>query len=339
VRLRRSHCTEPGIHRRRRGRGFVYIWEDGSKVSDPDTLERIRGLVIPPAWKDVWICPYGNGHLQASGIDAAGRRQYLYHAVWREQRDASKHEHVLEMAKSLPAARRVMRADLETRGLNQRRVLAAAGRLLDLGFFRIGGEEYVEENGSFGLATLRRDHVTLERGGKVAFHYVAKGGSRREQGVADTAVRAVLRSLLRRKEPRPELFAYWAERSWHGVQSGDINAYLKDVFGIEVTAKDFRTWHATVLAAVGLAVSTASAGSESARRRAVARVMREVADYLGNTPAVVRASYVDPRLVDRYAEGRTIAETLTDLGKHTKPGGLATEGAAEAAVVELLSEV
>ncbi|GAB3430658.1 DNA topoisomerase IB [Flindersiella endophytica] len=335
MRLRRSDCSGPGIRRRRRGRGFSYKWDDGTAVDDAE-VRRIEHLVVPPAWKDVWICPHHNGHLQAVGTDTAGRRQYLYHPAWREKQDAIKHDHVLVMARALPKARRLIDHDLRSRGLNQRRVLAAAGRLLDLGFFRVGGDEYAE-NGSYGLATLRRDHVTIERGGTVTFHYAGKGGTQLEQGVADPGVIDVLRRLLRRNDPSPDLLAYWQHRAWHDVHSSDINTYLQDVFGREVSAKDFRTWHATVLAAVGLAVSGASAKSQSARKRAVARVMREVAGYLGNTPAVARTSYVDPRLVDRFTEGRTIAPALPELGKDVEPGRLATEGAAEQAVLRLLS--
>lgn len=335
-RLRHSDCASPGIVRRRRGRGFSYHWEhDGSRVDDPVALGRVRDLVIPPAWTDVWICPYENGHIQAVGRDSAGRRQYLYHELWRERRDAAKHSHIAEIARRLPDVRAAVRADLATRGLNRRRVLAAAVRLLDLGFFRIGGEEYMEQNGSFGLATVRREHVQVERGGVVVFEYPAKGGREKYQAVADPAVVKLVRALLRRPDPSPELLGYRAGRRWHNVRSDEINDHLKDLFGIPVTAKDFRTWHATVLAAVGLAVST-NAESSAQRKRAVSRVMREVAEYLGNTPAVARSSYVDPRIVDRFLDGATVAAALPDLGKRTPEGHLATEGAVERAVLRQL---
>jgi DNA topoisomerase I len=337
-RIRRSDCTSPGIVRRRRGRGFSYRWaQDGSRVDDPTVLRRIKDLVIPPAWTDVWICPYANGHIQAVGRDSAGRQQYLYHELWREQRDAAKHSHIVEIARRLPGVRATVGADLASRGLNRRRVLAAAVHLLDLGFFRIGGEQYAEQNGSFGLATVRREHVHVQRGGLVVFEYPAKGGRDKYQAVADPAVVKVVRALLRRSDPNPELLGYWAGRQWHDVRSDEINEHLKELFGIPVTAKDFRTWHATVLAAVGLAVSD-RATTSAQRNRAVSRVMREVAEYLGNTPAVARSSYVDPRIVDRFLDGDAVTAALSDLGKQTPEGHLATEGAVEKTVLRQLEE-
>jgi DNA topoisomerase I len=336
TRLRRSDCTGPGIHRRRRGRGFSYQWADGGAVDDPETVDRIRRLVIPPAWTDVWICPYVNGHIQAVGTDAAGRRQYLYHLRWRERRDAEKYQRVCRLADRLPRMRRRVRADLRTRGLNRRRVLATATRLLDLGFFRIGTDEYADENGSYGLTTVLREHVRVEPDGTVTFEYISKGGSERYHQLAEPEVAKVVRQLLRRRHPGPELLAYWDGRAWTDVSGADVNDYLKHAFGADVSAKDFRTWHATVLAAVGLAVSV-GADTPPRRRRAVARVMREVSDYLGNTPAVTRASYVDPRVVDRFLAGETIADALAGLGATTRPGHLATEGGAERAVASLLS--
>jgi DNA topoisomerase IB len=335
ARLRRVDCAGPGIERLRRGRGFAYRWDDGEKVRDEATLGRIADLVIPPAWNDVWICPFANGHIQAVGTDAAGRRQYRYHDDWRVQRDAEKHRRVLTFARRLPAAREQVALDLDERGLTRRRVLAAAFRLLDLGFFRIGGESYAEENGSYGLATMRRRHVTVT-GDLVVFDYTAKSGKHRVQAIVDDSVRKVVRALLDRDDPSKELLAYKDRDGWHDVTSADINTYLRDVLGEDVSAKDFRTWHATVLTAVGLAVSTQAPTSESARKRAVSRVVTEVSEYLGNTPTVCRSSYIDPRVIDLYDDGSTIARALERLGAEADFGQPATHGQVEAAVLRLL---
>jgi DNA topoisomerase IB len=298
--------------------------QDGRPVSDPGTVARIRALVIPPAWEDVWICADPLGHIQAIGTDAAGRRQYRYHELWREQRDQQKYDRMLEFGAALPHIRRVLQRHLQDHGLTRDRVLAAALRLIDLGFFRPGGEEYATENGSFRLATIRRGQVAIS-GGQIIFTYTGKSAKQQEQAVAEDQVCAVVRSLKRRRAGGDRLLAYRSGPRWHDVTSTDINDYLREVAGGEFTSKDFRTWHATVLAAVGLAVS-AGAASESARRRAIARVCREVADYLGNTPAVARASYIDPRVISRYQESSTIALALGGLGKEREFGELATAG-------------
>lgn len=334
--LRRSDLDGAGIRRRRCGRGFTYLGADAAAVKDPDTLARIKALVIPPAWQDVWICADPQGHIQAIGIDAAGRRQYRYHDLWREQRDRDKHDRVQRFGAVLPAIREAVCDHMDTRGLARERVLAGAVRLIDLGFFRPGGEEYAEENGTFGLATIRKDHVTLTKG-QLVFEYLAKGAKYREQAVAEDQVCAVVRSLRRRRGGGDQLLVYRAGSRWHDVTAADINDYVREISGGDYTAKDFRTWHATVLAAVGLAVSEYAAGSDSARKRAIARVVQEVADYLGNTPAVARASYIDPRVIDLYQEGRTIAAALGELGKDSHFGDLATRGWAEKAVLKLLT--
>jgi DNA topoisomerase IB len=340
TRLRRVSADTPGLRRRRRGKGFEYLDGDGAKVRDAAVLQRIEALVIPPAWTDVWICPHPNGHLQAVGTDARGRRQYLYHPAWRERRDREKHERVLEVARRLPAAREKVAADLAGRGLTRERVLACAFRLLDLGFFRIGGEGYAEENGSFGLATLRREHITVRRGGRVTFEYIAKSGKQRLVTLHDPAVHAVVASLARRRAPQDELLRYLADprdsTSWRDVATTDINDYVKSLLG-EASAKDFRTWHATVLAAVALAVSTPTLGSPTARNRAIARAMREVSEYLGNTPTVARSSYVDPRVIDLFHSGRTIEPALRSISEGAAPDAPGTHGALERAVLDLLA--
>jgi DNA topoisomerase-1 len=338
-RLRRSSPSGPGIRRVRRGRGFSYVDVDGTALTDAPTRARIKALVIPPAWTDVWICPYPNGHIQAVGTDQAGRRQYLYHPDWRARRDAAKHDHVLDVARRLPEARERIGADLATRGLNRRRVLATAARMLDLGFFRVGGERYAEENSSYGLATIRREHVTVQRGGVVAFDYPAKSGRQRVQALAEPGVVTVVKALLRRPDPAPELLAYvGSDRRWHDVRSSDINAYLCEVVGTDVSAKDFRTWHGTVLAAIALAVAEPSGMSRTARKRLVTHAVKEVSEYLGNTPAVCRASYIDPRILERFESGETIEQAVPLLGADAGEGQLASIGAAEQAVLRLLAD-
>jgi len=335
VRLRRVDCAGPGIQRVRRGRGFSYVDLDGSKVTDPEILARIAELSIPPAWQDVWICPLPRGHIQAVGTDAAGRRQYRYHDQWRVQRDADKHDRVLRFASRLPAARAIVHEHLGQRGLPQTKVMAAAFRLLDLGFFRVGGESYAEDNGTYGIATMRREHVTAT-GDLLVFDYIAKSGKERTQAVVDQSVARVVKALLKRDGGGDELLAYKDRSGWHDISSTDINAYLKEVIGDDISSKDFRTWHATVLTAVGLAVSTSAPSSASGRRRAVSRVVTEVSQYLGNTPAVCRSSYIDPRVVDLYVDGITISRALERLGANTTFGHPATHGQIEAAVLRMV---
>ncbi|MCA0145115.1 DNA topoisomerase IB [Blastococcus sp. LR1] len=335
MRLRRSNVHGPGYTRRRAGRGFAYRDLDGSLIKDDERLDRIRGLAIPPAWKDVWICPWPNGHIQATGVDAAGRRQYRYHDQWRARRDAEKHERVLEIARQLPDVRDAVKAALRTRGLNRDRVLATAIRLLDLGAFRIGSEQYEEENGTFGLATLKRAHVSV-RGERTFFSYVAKGGIEREVEITDRPVATVVRQLLERPADAGEdLLAYQTEDgSWRDVVSTEINTYLKEISGAEISAKDFRTWTATVLMAATLAEVPPPA-SKTARKKVVSAAYKRVSEQLGNTPAVCRASYVDPRVVDRFEHGETVAHVLRDAEEADADRD--TQKVLEQAVCQLLS--
>ncbi|MGY1734569.1 MULTISPECIES: DNA topoisomerase IB [unclassified Geodermatophilus] len=315
MRLRRSDVHGRGWTRRRAGRGFSYRDEHGQPIRDPERLDRIRSIAIPPAWKDVWICPWPNGHIQATGLDAAGRRQYRYHDAWRARRDAEKHERVLAIASELPEVRDRVAEALRTRGPNRERVLACALRLLDLGTFRIGSEEYAEENGTYGLATLRREHVTV-RGERTFFRYTAKGGIEREVEITDRPTATVVRNLLERPDDAgEELLAYRLDDgTWHDVTSDEINAYLKEVSGAEITAKDFRTWNATVMMAAALAEQPPPT-SRTARNRTIREAYVRVSERLGNTPAVCKASYVDPRVVDRYENGETVADALGDLAR------------------------
>ncbi len=332
-RLRRSDPTVPGIRRLRQGRGFRYIDEEGPAVGDEVVLERIAELVIPPAWKEVWICPYPGGHIQATGIDEAGRKQYLYHPRWRARRDQQKFDDMVHFAEALPALREVVDRDLARGDLSREHVLACATRLLDRGFFRIGSEDYAVTNASYGLATMRKEHVRVV-GEWIGFDYPAKSGKRRVHGVVDADVASVVAKLKARRSGGDELLAYKEQRKWRDVRSSDINEYLKQASGLDVSAKDFRTWGATVLAAVALAVIDPTITSKPARKRAIMRAVREVAHYLGNTPAVARASYIDPRVFDRYRDGETIRGALAEIADD---GELpAIQGPAEEAVRELL---
>jgi DNA topoisomerase IB len=316
------------------GRGFAYYDSDGVLIKD-DRLERVKALAIPPAWKDVWICPWPNGHIQAVGTDAAGRRQYRYHDQWRVKRDAAKHERVLEISHQLPDVRDAVLDALNSRGLNRDRVLACGVRLLDLGAFRVGSEQYADDNGTFGLATLRREHVEV-RGERVFFHYTAKGGIDRELELIDEPTALVVRDLLRRPADQgDELLGYPLEDgSWHDVTSTEINAYLKEISGAEITAKDFRTWTATVMMAAQLAEEPPPR-SKTARKKVVRQAYVKVSEQLGNTPAVCKASYVDPRVVDRYEHGETIADALAEAAG--APDDRTAQRALEAGVCSLLT--
>jgi DNA topoisomerase IB len=334
ARLRRADVTVPGLTRRRRGRGFSYLDPDGEVVRDEEVLARIAELAIPPAWTDVWICPYPGGHIQATGIDAAGRKQYLYHDAWRVRRDQEKFDEMLGFAKTLPRMRERVEHDLEgADDLGAERVLACAVRLLDRGFFRIGSEDYAVTNETYGLATMRKAHVRLD-GETIRFDYPAKHGKRRVQSVVDPEVAVVVEALKRRRSGGPELLAYKRGGRWVDVKSGDINAYIKQATGRDHSAKDFRTWGATVLASVGVAVAGRAARTKTARQRVVTRAVKEVAHYLGNTPAVARASYIDPRVFDRYQDGLTIAGVLEQLG--ADPDDTAIQGPVEEAVIDLI---
>jgi len=313
IRLRRSDTSGPGLSRRRRGKGFQYLNPDGSAVDDPEILGRIHELVIPPAWTDVWISPYPGGHIQATGVDQKGRKQYLYHPRWRQRRDQEKFDDMVRFARALPALRAHVDRDLDSGDLTREQVLACAVRLLDKGFFRIGSEDYAATNESYGLATMRKDHVKLLEEGVLLFDYTAKHGKQRVQSVVDDEVYAIVKRLKARRGGLPELLAYRRGREWVDVRSPDVNHYLKDATGMEVSAKDFRTWSATVIAAKGLAVSGLRHATKTGRKRAIVYAIKEVAYYLGNTPAVARASYIDPRVFDRFNDGLTIEiEAIAD---------------------------
>lgn len=326
-------CNGPGMRRRRAGKGFTYLDEDGARIADEEVVDRIRSLAIPPAWEDVWICSDPNGHIQATGLDAKGRRQYRYHDEWRTARDRAKHDRILRFAKALPELRAQVAADIALPGMPKERVLAGAVRLLELGFFRIGGEAYAEENDTYGLATLCKQHVCVRRDA-LEFDYDAKSGQRRLCQVVDPDVRAVIVTLRRRRAPADaKLLAYKDGQQWVDIQSVDINEYIQAHIGDEFTAKDFRTWVGTVLAAAGLAVQE-PAGSETASKRVVAQVVRDVAEHLGNTPAVARSAYIDPRVVERFEADDTVLDALADVDLDDLEQGIPEE--LEAAVLELI---
>ncbi|AGL18100.1 DNA topoisomerase IB [Actinoplanes sp. N902-109] len=310
MRLRRSDLSRPGFSRRRSGKGFSYRDTDGRPLKDAAAVERIKALVVPPAWTDVWINTDAKGHIQATGVDAAGRKQYLYHPQWRTARDEKKFDHALEVAEKLPELRERLCHDLSGRGLTHDRVLAAIARLLDMGMFRVGSDQYAqrEEDPSFGISTLRPEHVRAD-GGCVVLEFVGKSGKEHARPVEDGEVCQVLRDLRRRRRAEDRLFAWYdgSARRWREVHADDVNEYLREISGEQMSAKDFRTWHGTVKAAEELA----AAGPQETgpkRRKAVSHAMKEVAELLGNTPAVARASYVDPRVVEAYEKGETIAE-------------------------------
>ncbi len=331
-RLRRADCSAAGMRRRRRGRGFSYLDAGGEPIDDEETLERIAGLAIPPAWRDVWICPDPLGHIQATGVDAAGRKQYLYHPRWHARRAERKFARVRRMGRLLPDLRRAVGRDLRREGMPRERALACAVRLLDLGFFRIGGEGYAEENESYGLATILREHVTVgER--EVVFDFPAKGGQRRVQSIRDPAARRAIAMMRRRRSGPDDLLAYRSGGRWHDLRSEDINEYIQAAIGEEFSAKDFRTWHGTVLAAVELARAEPPA-SKAAERREIAAAVERVAEALGNTPAVCRSSYIDPRVLDRFRAGETLG--LDGIPAGRRPGN-AARARIERAVLELIS--
>jgi DNA topoisomerase I len=332
----------PGVGRRRRGKGFSYHdLETGEDITDPETLDRVAALVVPPAWKDVWICPDPAGHIQAVGTDAAGRRQYRYHAKWTEQRNQEKFVRVARLGRVIPDARTEIAERLEkSDGLGRDRVLAGAVYMLDLGVFRVGGEEYATgEDASFGLATLRREHARARQDGSVEFRYTAKSGVPRRLALHDAHVHRLVTSLKRRRGGGEDLLAFrrsGRRGAWHDVTAQDVNDAVRELIGEEFTAKDLRTWNAGVAAAVALAgecgEGDAPPTAQRKQKSAVSRTMKAVAEQLGNTPAVCRRSYVDPVLVSHFEKGRTVADAL----RGARPDDPEMRSVIEKAVLALL---
>ncbi len=330
-RLRTVFPTTRGFSRRRAGSGFVFLDKAGKRIADPEEIERIRSLAIPPAWQDVWISPYPNGHIQAVGTDDAGRRQYLYHPDWRTKRDEMKFDRVLAAARKLPAARRAIARDLALEGMPLERADAVAVRLLDLGYFRVGNDVYADTHGSFGLTTLEKRHVR-KLGDKLVFRFEGKSGIEHSVEIDDPDVLAALDSLRRRRGGTERLLAYQQARRWRDLDSSAVNLYLRELLE-DLTAKDFRTWHATVLAAAALAASDEPGETKASRRRAVRAAVDEVAEYLGNTATIAKNSYIDPRVIDLYESGTTIDPSI--LTRHRSPDR--RQQALEKAVLDLLT--
>jgi DNA topoisomerase IB len=327
--LARSDPHGPGITRVRGGDGFLYLGPSGSRLTGDETLHRIRALGIPPAWENVWISADPLGHIQATGVDSRGRLQYIYHQLWREQRDAQKFAHMLRFARALPALRAAARQDLRRRGLERDRVLAGVVRLIDLGLFRIGGERYAELDHHYGITTLEKRHVRVTREG-ILFDYIAKSGQHRKICVTDRVVHPTVASLAETDNGHETLFCYEHEDAWHRLHSREVGNYIAAASGGHFTAKEFRTWNATVLMALVLASAEPPATAQ-ARTRVIAASVREVARALGDTPAVARSSYIDPRLVSCYeSEGRL-------PGIPARPALLPAPAEAETAIAALLA--
>jgi DNA topoisomerase I len=327
--LIRSDPHGPGITRVRDGASFRYRDPAGADVTSPETLRRIGALGIPPAWKDVWISADPLGHIQATGVDGRGRTQYRYHQVWREQRDAEKFAHMLRFAGALPVLRTATVRDLGRRRLDRDRVAAGAVRLIDLGLFRIGGEKYAELDHHYGATTLQKRDVTVTRDG-VTFDYIAKEGKHRTVTVTDEAVRPVVRALVRSDNQLDALFAVPDGDTWRPLRSHEVSSYIASRAGGHYTAKEFRTWNATVLMALLLANSEPALTARG-RKSAIVTGVRGVADWLGDTPAVARASYIDPRVISRY-------ETYGQLASIPRlPAVLPAAAEAETAVAAFLA--
>jgi DNA topoisomerase-1 len=324
----------PGIRRLRSGKGFRYEDADGKPVRDPDTLARIKSLAVPPAWTDVWICPSPNGHLQATGRDERGRKQYRYHPDWHERRGTEKFDRMLAFARALPRIRRRCDADLARPGLPREKVLAAVVRLLELTLIRVGNDEYARLNRSFGLTTLRDRHARVE-GTSVRFRFRGKSGATHEVGLRDRR----LASLIRRCQELPgqELFQYVDEDGEvRDIASDDVNGYLRDASGGDFTAKDFRTWAGTVLAYRALRALQPEDGGAAARKNVV-EAIRRTADRLGNTPAVARGSYVHPAVLEAYMDGQLGGALVEAAEEQVAPPNEATPDE-EAAVIRLLRQ-
>jgi DNA topoisomerase I len=332
ARLRYVSDDKPGITRRRAGKGFVYLDAEGKRVTDEATLKRIRALVLPPAWTDVWICPHPRGHLQATGRDDRNRKQYRYHDEWAEARGQEKFSRTLAFARALPRLRFKVEEDLRGKPLALRTVLATIVRLLETTLIRVGNREYAQANKSYGLTTMRNRHVEVN-GARLHFDFVGKSGKRHVVEVSHRRIATIIRSL--QELPGQELFQYVDEGGERrSVDSGDVNDYLRDIAGEEFTAKDFRTWAGTVLAAWALS-EFEKIDSAAAARRNITAAIKRVASQLGNTPAVCRSSYIHPEILTCYMDGSLIEHLRGEI-KATLMKDMAGLTSEEAAVLVLL---
>jgi DNA topoisomerase-1 len=315
--LRYTMDWQPGIRRKSSGKAFIYIDVNGKRIRDVDELGRIRALAVPPAWTDVWICPWANGHLQASGRDARGRKQYRYHARWREVRDENKYARMVQFAQALPRIRSSVNRDLALAGLPRAKVLAAIVKLLDCTFIRVGNDEYAQSNQSYGLATMRDHHVKVS-GAKIQFEF--RGKSRVEHAISLEDRR--LARIVKRCQDLPgyELFQYVdADGSRVRIEASDVNDYLRDIAGAELSTKDFRTWAGTVLAASAL-VRFPHPGTDAGGKRQVVKAIEEVARLLGNTKAVCRKCYIHPTVIDAYSDGSLLRFLDRANGRNGRKG-------------------
>jgi DNA topoisomerase I len=324
----------PGITRHRRGKAFVYRTPRGTVMRDTQILHRIRSLVIPPAWSAVWISPFDNGHIQATGRDARGRKQYRYHPQWREVRDEAKYGRLLAFGEALPRIRRRVAADLKGRGMSRQKILATIVRLLETTLIRVGNDEYARHNGSYGLTTLHNKHAKV-RGGRITFEFKGKSGKSHRIDVHDPQLAKLVRGC--QDLPGQDLFAYVDEEGTvRDVTSGDVNAYLHEIAGGDFSAKDFRTWAGTTLAAIALREFEACTSQRQAKRNIV-HAVEAVAKMLGNTPAVCRRCYIHPEILEGYIAGQTIA-TIRQSAEQRLRSSISKLRAEEAAVMMLLRE-
>jgi DNA topoisomerase-1 len=323
---------EPGIRRRRAGKGFTYKGPDGRAVRDAATLARIRALAIPPAWTDVWICPDPNGHIQATGRDAKNRKQYRYHPRWREVRDSTKYEHMLDFARALPAIRARIAEDMGRRGLSREKVLATVVHLLETTLIRVGNPEYADDNKSYGLTTLRDRHVDVE-GGELRFEFKGKSGKKWRLRLKDRRIARIVKAC--QDVPGQHLFQYFDENGERQpVTSTDVNQYLREITGKDITAKDFRTWAGTVLAAMALH-ELESFDTKAAAKRNLRAAIEKVSARLGNTPTICRKCYVHPEVINSYLDGTLLEEAKEEAEAELRDelGGLKPE---EAVVLSFL---
>ncbi|MDP8919870.1 MAG: DNA topoisomerase IB [Pseudomonadota bacterium] len=325
---------EPGIRRRKSGKGFTYTKPDGKKVEDKATLDRIKSLAIPPAYTDVWICAKANGHIQATGRDAKGRKQYRYHPAFREVRESTKYEHMLEFAKGLPAIRKSIDEHMSLRGLPREKVLATVVHLLENTLIRVGNSDYVKQNKSYGLTTLRDPHVKVE-GGELRFHFKGKSGKTWNLQVKDRRIAKIVKAC--QDLPGQDLFQYLDENGERqSVTSADVNAYLKEITGRDITAKDFRTWAGTVLAALALAEFEEFDNQAKAKKN-IRAAIEKVSSRLGNTPSICRKCYVHPEVFSSYLDGGLLLEIKDEIETELRED-LPSLKPEEAAVLTLLQE-